>query len=274
MEIVFDKTIENNSGCCFILHRNGWCEKKKETYTIDYHYGLTIQRDGYLRQILPLMCFVHTQSDYKCLQDNKTTPKQLMEFFKIPSDIKEKYIVKDIDPWLCFTENLDLVLYFGEDKPILKEKTVKSNTKHRLTWAHYSKHRLDGTPATYKYWKVKDESQLLIFTIWLSDLKYIFPEMEYQFDDNWAFRENPKLPELYLNQPFKASRVYDYSDDEKKNILEEERKIQEEKERKQQELEERKNTPGYCRFCGAEHAEYIPFEEMWLCQDCYYSLKM
>lgn len=28
--------------------------------------------------------------------------------------------------------------------------------------------------------------------------------------------ENPKLPELYLNQPFKASRGYDYSDDEKK----------------------------------------------------------
>lgn len=60
----------------------------------------------------------------------------------------------------------------------------------------------------------------------------------------------------------------------RKNILEEERKIQEEKERKERELEERKNTPGYCRFCGAEHAEYIPFEEMWLCEDCYYSLKM
>ena len=51
------------------------------------------------------------------------------------------------------------------------------------------------------------------------------------------------------------------------------RKAEEEEERKRQELEERKNTPGYCRLCGAEHAEYIPFEEMYLCRDCYYDMK-
>lgn len=60
MEIVFDKTYGNDTNSCFSLHRNGWCEKKKETYTIDYHYGSTIQRNGYMRQILPLMCFVHS----------------------------------------------------------------------------------------------------------------------------------------------------------------------------------------------------------------------
>ena len=29
----------------------------------------------------------------------------------------------------------------------------------------------------------------------------------------------------------------------------------------------------YCRMCGAEHAEWIPFEGMWLCESCYYDLK-
>ena len=64
----------------------------------------------------------------------------------------------------------------------IKEKTVKSNTKHRLTWSHYLKHNFDGTPATYKYWDVKDKSKMIICGIALDYLNYIFPELEYQFD--------------------------------------------------------------------------------------------
>ena len=61
-------------------------------------------------------------------------------------------------------------------------------------------------------------------------------------------------------EPFKAIREYDYSDEEKKVIIEKEQRKREEEERKRKELEERKNTPGYCHLCGAERAEYIPFE--------------
>ena len=78
---------------------------------------------------------------------------------------------------------------------------------------------------------------------------------------------------MIKNEPFKASLEYDYSDEEKAEILEKERKEQEAKKQAEIELWKRKNTPGYCHFCGAEDAEWIPFEEMWLCESCYYDLK-
>jgi hypothetical protein len=65
----------------------------------------------------------------------------------------------------------------------------------------------------------------------------------------------------------------DCTDDEKAAIAKVEQLKQQEEERKWIELEKRKNTPGYCHLCGAEHAEYIPFEEMYLCENCYYDLK-
>ena len=172
-----------------------------------------------------------------------------------------------------FQENLDILLYFGEDKPVIKEKTVKSNTKHRLTWSHYLKHNFDGTPATYKYWDVKDKSKMIICSISLDHINYIFPELEYKFEYSWAFREPPVVPPLVKNEPFKASREYEYSDEEKAEIIEKERIEREAKEKAKRELEERKRTPGYCCLCGAENAEYIPFEGMWLCEDCYWDSK-
>ena len=54
--------------------------------------------------------------------------------------------------------------------------------------------------------------------------------------------------------------------------MEEAQKELEEKEKAARELEERKHTPGYCRYCGSEHAEYIPFEGEWMCEDCYYDI--
>ena len=273
MEILIYK----DSGCCeknyvsFEIHRNGWCDRctSKET---NNRFKSTIQREGYVRKIIPLTCSIHRQSEHKFLQNLKTTKEQLFSMFSIPKDIKNDYLIKDIDPWICFSEGFDIVLYFGTDKPVLKEKTVKSNTKHRLTWAHYSKHQFDGTPATYKYWDVKDKSKLIICSIWLKHLNYTFPELEYKFDHNWMCY-NSKVSELILNEPFKATREYDYSDEEKKVIIEEEKRKREEKERKRKELEERKNTPGYCHLCGAKHAEYIPFEGMYMCENCYRNSK-
>ena len=264
MEILIHK----DTGCCgqgyisFEIHRNGWCDR----YTSK---NSTIQREGYMRKIIPLTCSNHGQSEHKFLQDLKTTKEQLFSMFGV-TDIKNNdYLIKDIDPWICFSEGLDIVLYFGEDKPVLKEKTVKSNTKHRLTWTHYSKHQFDGTPATYKYWDVKDKSKLIICSVRLEYLNYTFPELEYKFDNHWAFKSEPKLPDLILNEPFKSSREYEYSEDEKMVIIEKERKEKEEKERAERELEERKNTPGYCHLCGAKNAHWNPFEGMYMCSDCY-----
>ena len=274
MEILIHK----DDGCCgrdfisFDIHRNGFNDiKSKDILTREF--DITIQREGYVRKVTSLHCTIHGQSEHKFLQDLRTTKEQLFAMFGISGTKEEQYLVKDVDPWICFSEGLELVLYFGEDKPVRKEKTVKSNTKHRLTWTHYNKHQFDGTPATYMYWDVKDKSKLIICSISLDRVNYIFPELEYKFDNHWAFYDEPKLPDLIMNEPFKASREYEYSDEEKAEILEKERKEQEAKERAERELWERKNTPGYCHFCGAEHAEWIPFEGMWLCESCYYDLK-
>ena len=276
MEILIHK----DTGCCgrgfisFDIHRNGFNDvKSKDIFTKEF--DITIQREGYVRKVSTLHCTIHGQSEHKFLQDLKTTKEQLFDMFGVNADEVKEHdcLIKDIDPWICFSEGLDLVLYFGEDKPVRKEKTVKSNTKHRLTWTHYSKHQFDGTPATYKYWDVKDKSKLIICSISLDRVNYIFPELEYKFDNHWSFYAEPKFPDLIMNEPFKASREYEYSDEEKAEILEKERKEQEAKERAERELWERKHTPGYCNFCGAEHAEWIPFEGLWLCESCYYDLK-
>lgn len=273
-----DILINKDTGCCgrgfisFEIHRNGWCDRCTSTET-DSAFKSTIQRKGYMRKIIPLICTIHGQSEYKCLQDLKTTKEQLFSMFSVTDIKNNNYLIKDVDPWICFSEGLDIVLYFGEDKPVRKEKTVKSNTKHRLTWTHNSKHQFDGTPATYKYWDVKDKSKLIICSIRLEYLNYTFPELEYKFDCNWGCYNNPKIPELILNEPFKAIREYDYSDEEKRVIIEKEQRKREEEECKRQELEKRKNTPGYCHLCGAEHAEYIPFEDMYMCHQCYWDSK-
>ena len=275
MEILINK----DTGCCgsdfitFDIHRNGFNDVRIENI-FESEFETTIQREGYVRKISSLHCYIHGQSEHKFLQDFKTTKEQLYEMFDINSDEVKKgnYLIKDIDPWICFSEAFDIILYFGKDKPIRKEKTVKSNTKHRLTWTHNSKHKFDGAPATYKYWDVKDKSKMIICSIKLDMLNCIFPELEYKFDCHWAFREEKKFPELIMNEPFKASREYEYPDDEKAEVLEKERKEREAKEKAERELEERKHTPGYCRYCGSEHAEYIPFEGEWMCRDCYYDM--
>ena len=276
MEILIHK----DTGCCgrgyisFAIHRNGFNDVKPKDFW-NSEFEITIQREGYMRKVSSMCCSIHGQSEHKFLQDFKTTKEQLFDMFGVNADeVKENdYLIKDIDPWICFTENLEMMLYFGEDKPVIKEKTVKSNTKHRLTWSHYLKHKFDGTPATYKYWDVKDKSKMIICSISLDHLNYIFPELEYKFDHCWAFKKEPVVPELIMNEPFKASREYEYSEEEKAKIIENERKIQEEKEKLSLELLKRKNTPGYCNLCGAEHAEYIPFEGIWMCNNCYWDSK-
>ena len=276
MEILIHK----DTGCCgkgfitFDIHRNGFNDVKP-TDIFESEFQKTIQREGYIRKVSSMCCYIHGQSEHKSLQDFKTTKEQLFDMFGVNADeVKEHdYLIKNIEPWICFTDNLDILLYFGEDKPVIKEKTIKSNTKHRLTWSHYLKHKFDGTPATYKYWDVKDKSKMIICSISLDHLNYIFPELEYKFDHCWAFKKEPVVPELIMNEPFKASREYEYSEEEKAKIIENERKIQEEKEKLSLELLKRKNTPGYCNLCGAEHAEYIPFEGIWMCNNCYWDSK-
>ena len=73
----------------------------------------------------------------------------------------------------------------------------------------------------------------------LNCINSIFPELEYK----WTFNIGSRIiPELIMNEPFKASREYEYPDEEKEEIIEKKRKELEEKEKALRELEERKHT--------------------------------
>jgi len=209
----------------------------------------SVNRDGYMRKSIPCLLFFHNQPDMKSIQDGHTTPDEMIKFFDIDIKKDNNQYIKNIDPWLCLTENYDLVLYFGEDKPIRKEKTVKTMTRHRKFWAHHNKWNWEGNPATYSYWEVKDKSKMIIANI-SHDFYQCFPELKYK----------PialEIVDVSLNEPFKCSDNYDYTDLEKEEIIKKELEKKAERERYIAEIEERKHTPGWCSYCGLQKAELI-----------------
>lgn len=238
------------------------------------------QRDGYVRTIEETAIFhFHKMPEdswhLKNLWDHHTTPEELYAFFGYTYKPYESVKIENIDPWICYTENNDIILYFGNDIPRLKTKTTKMLTKHAKMWANHGKWFRDKREFAYKYWDVKDKSKLLFCTE--SSLHCIFPEIKW--GDYYPFGEKDKID----LGPFRASDPYDYSDEEKAEILR--KKAEEEKRRQEyyEDLERRKNTPGYCCRCGCEGAEYVmnPYDHdmynvenyEWLCDDCYESIK-
>ena len=155
--IVYKSDYSNNT---IILCRDDVVED-----TSKYRGFNPVKRDGYMRESHDMLLHFHYPSDMKIIRDGHTTPDEMHKFFNIDSKKDGNQYIKNIDPWLCLTESYDLVLYFGEDKPIRKEKTVKTMTQHRKFWAHHNKWNWEGKPATYSYWEVKDKSKLIIATI-------------------------------------------------------------------------------------------------------------
>ena len=231
------------------------------------------QRDGYMRTAPELLLGFHYDSDMVCIKRYHTSPDEMVKFFNIDTTKDEKQYIENVDPWLCFTDDCHLVMYFGEDKPIRKQKTVKTLTKHRKTWEHRGDIWEDKKEHTYNYWSVKEPSKMLICTVDLHHLESTFPELPYKS----VCLE--KYQPTRLNEPFKCSDEYDYSPEEKAEIIKkekEERRIKE-----LEELEIRKRTDGYCDLCGCK-AEFVmdPYQyEMygiktyrWLCPSCYESI--
>ena len=260
---------------CLSLHRNGVERRESKFY---YPVDNELQRPGYLRKIgTSLLLHTCSQSDMKCLQDNRTTPEEMRNFFGIKGDEEHKVYIEDVDPWLCISDRCDLIMYFGKDKPIRKQKTVKTNTKHRRTWENwYNRHVNNTSISTYNYWYVKDPSKLLIFSTHLGYVESVFPELPYK-----SIPLETKQP-ICKNEPFKCSDNYDYTDSEKQEIFRKEEEERLRKKKEVEELERRKSTPGFCSRCGAKYAAKVqnPFEyDMngrivyeWLCRDCYHSI--
>ena len=213
--------------------------------------------------------------DYNYVVENRRNGKEL----KIPVSKNFKCV---------FTKNGEIVIYDGDvtPDPVRKSKTVKTLCKWYKEWGkkfsfyemkekHPDGFDIDG-------WEFKKGSKYVICSSFhfLQDLKYsLIPEyFKGELDDKYEksyyhsyWLECCEI--LYNVDPIDLNASWDWTDEEKTAIAEAKRIAEEEEERKRQELEERKNTPGYCHLCGAEHAEYIPFEEMYLCRDCYYDMK-
>ena len=271
--------------CCLSFYRNSLKRVPKQKWTLWNGYvddGFSMveeQREGYMRELHGCM-LLHfrekpmDQWQIKHIWNYHTTPEEVYKFFgyDIHNLKNEPIYIENVDPWLCFTQDNVLVLYFGEDKPILKIKTIKIFTKHAKIWANHLIFKENKGVYEYKYWDVKDKSKLLFCG--QSSVEQVFPEFD------WAnivpYGKYIRLIDLGV---FRASDPYDYSEDEKQEIL---RKRAEEEERKRQykeELYKRKHTPGYCCRCGCEGASYVrnPYywdmynesHYEWLCDRCY-----
>lgn len=271
--------------CYLSFYRNSLKKVPKQKWTLWNGYvvdGFSMveeQREGYMRELHDCM-LLHfrekpiDQWQIKHIWNYHTTPEEVYKFFgyDIHNLKNEPIYIENVDPWLCFTQDNVLVLYFGEDKPILKTKTTKIFTKHAKIWANHLIFKENKGVYEYKYWDVKDKSKLLFCG--QSSIDCVFPEFDWSNIDPYG-----KCIRLIDLGVFRASDTYDYSEDEKQEIL---RKRAEEEERKRQykeELYKRKHTPGYCCRCGCEGASYVrnPYywdmynesHYEWLCNRCY-----
>jgi hypothetical protein len=213
--------------------------------------------------------------DYNYVVENRRNGKEL----KIPVSKNFKCV---------FTKNGEIVIYDGDvtPDPVRKTKTVKTLCKWYKEWGkRYSFHQYkEANPDGFQVdgWVFKPGSKYVVCSSYhfLQDLKYsLIPEyfkgeLDELYGKSYNHEDWLKCCEILYNaDPIDLNESWDWTDEEKEAIAEAKRIAEEEEERKRQELEERKNTPGYCRLCGAENAEYIPFEDMYMCRDCYYDMK-
>ena len=213
--------------------------------------------------------------DYNYVLENTRNGKEI----KIPVSKNFKCV---------FTKNGDIVIYDGDvtPDPVRKTKHVKTLCKWYKEWGKkFSFYQMkENNPDGFDVdgWEFKKGSQYVICSSFhfLQDLKYMLipeyfvGELAELYGQSYYHSTWLRCCEILYNvDPIDLNESWDWTDEEKTAIAEAKRIAEEEEERKRQELEERKNTPGYCRLCGAPDAEYIPFEEMYMCRDCYYGSK-
>lgn len=201
-------------------------------------------------------CLFHDHSD-----NNIDTHKILDMFNKSVDKYPSKTIIaENINPWIMCI-NWNLVVYFGEDKPVIKSKTIKTCTSSYKKWTRYNwkQNKLE----TYYYANVKEPHKLFIFG------------NTYRFN----YREDVENIEgQYITKFDMSDKVY------KQKVSEKIKKEKEELQRRiqyQKELEEQKHTPGYCSYCGAAGALFTPnpynvdmngdYTPVWICSHCYES---
>lgn len=265
-----DKIIGEDKYNRFTTH-----ERDRKNYVVPFYLLPRASIDRFSSTEDEKVMFKFLNIDYDYVVENRRNGKEL----KIPISKNFKCV---------FTTNGEIVIYDGDETldPIRKTKKVKTLCKWYKEWGKryyfYQSIGENSDGIEIKGWVFKPGSKYVICSSFhfLDDLKYkLIPEYFVgELDKLYKIHYEPQYWKkanemLYNTDPIDLNESWDWTDEEKAAIAEAERLKQEEAERKRIELETRKNTPGYCRFCGAEHAEYIPFEEMYLCRDCYYDMR-
>lgn len=230
---------------------------ENDTRELCFYKGLFSSRD----------CILHDRSW------NKSLTRQILDMFGKSEICKERFfedktIAENVNPYICLI-NYNLVVYFGEDKPILKSKSVKSCTDGYKTWT-LNNWKNPQKKETYYYLDVKESDKLFIF-----GNTYDFEIMS---------NENKQETLEVVDGQYICK--FDMSNEqwEKQMQVKIQKDIEEKKRREEEaaERERRKNTPGYCSCCGSENAMftvnpynadmYGDYTQIWLCDNCYDSL--
>lgn len=289
------QTIVYNGFACgyFELYRGGAAVFGNEIIGKDkYNRLLTDTRDR-KKYVIPFYLIPYRPTDdFNSTEDKK----MMMEFLGIDYNYilecqrngKEIKIPVSKNFKCVFTKYGEIVIYDADvtPDPVRKTKRIKTLCKWYKEWgkkfSFYEMKEKNPDGFDVDGWEFKPGSKYVICTSFhfLQDLKYrLIPEyfvglLDELYEKSYTHEVWLKCCEiLYNTDPIDLNESWDWTDEEKEAIAEAKRIAEEEEERKRQELEERKNTPGYCRLCGAENAEYIPFEDMYMCRDCYYDMK-
>ena len=170
--------------------------------------------------------------------DNRQNTTDILKMFN--KVITDKYgkidIDVDVNPWLI-SLNHNLVVYFGEDKPVIKTKTIKSCTPSYKKWTGYN-WKDPKKPETYYYAEVKNPDKLFIFG------------NTYRFPCHEGVETIDEEHYVYMTKFDLSDEVYE------QKMKEKVQKDIEEKKRRDEylvELDRRRHTPGYCEYCGSEY---------------------
>lgn len=90
---------------------------------------------------------------------------KLLKIFGFSGDAlqeKELVIAEDVNPWLMKLNN-SLIVYFGEDLPVIKSKTIKKSTPSYRYWTRDHWAILSNHPTTYYYAEVQEPDLLFCF---------------------------------------------------------------------------------------------------------------
>lgn len=251
------------------------CERDGKNYVIPFYLTPCRSTDDFNPTEDKKMMLEFLGIDYNYVLENTRNGKEI----KIPVSKNFKCV---------FTKNGEIVIYDGDvtPDPMRKTKKVKTQCKWYKQWgkqySFYTMKEYHPDGFNIDGWEFKPGSKYVICSSFrfLSDLKYsLIPEyfvgmLDELYEKSYNHEVWLKCCEiLYNTDPIDLNDSWDWTDEEKAVIAEAKRIEEEKEEQKRQELEERKNTPGYCHLCGAPNAEWIPFEDMYMCSDCYYDMK-